>query len=51
MDDYALVLNVPSSLKFCVFQRSSGKQWRLGKGMRASVHRRACPLRAPTAKG
>ena len=30
MDDYALVLNAgSSSLKFCVFQRSSGKQWRL----------------------
>lgn len=30
MDDYALVLNAgSSSLKFCVFQRSSGKTWRL----------------------
>jgi acetate kinase len=30
MDDYALVLNAgSSSLKFCVFQRPSGKDWRL----------------------
>ena len=30
MDDYALVLNAgSSSLKFCVFQRPSGKTWRL----------------------
>src|SRR5688572_29763711 len=30
MDDYALVLNAgSSSLKFCVFQRPSGKVWRL----------------------
>jgi acetate kinase len=30
MDDYALVLNAgSSSLKFCVFQRSSGQRWRL----------------------
>jgi acetate kinase len=30
MDDYALVLNAgSSSLKFCVFQRPAGKDWRL----------------------
>jgi acetate kinase len=30
MDDYALILNAgSSSLKFCVFQRSLGKNWRL----------------------
>src|SRR3954471_9224210 len=30
MDDYALVLNAgSSSLKFCVFQRPSGRGWRL----------------------
>lgn len=30
MDDYALVLNAgSSSLKFCVFQRPEGKDWRL----------------------
>jgi acetate kinase len=30
MDDYALVLNAgSSSLKFCVFQRPQGKDWRL----------------------
>ncbi|MGH7493043.1 MAG: acetate/propionate family kinase [bacterium] len=30
MDDYALVLNAgSSSLKFCVFQRPSGENWRL----------------------
>src|SRR6185369_5075633 len=30
MDDYALVLNAgSSSLKFCVFERPSGKAWRL----------------------
>src|SRR5690349_15669190 len=30
MDDYALVLNAgSSSLKFCVFQRPGGDEWRL----------------------
>jgi acetate kinase len=30
MNDYALVLNAgSSSLKFCIFQRSEGEQWRL----------------------
>ena len=30
MDDYALVLNAgSSSLKFCVFQRPAGREWRL----------------------
>src|SRR6185503_941595 len=30
MDDYALVLNAgSSSLKFCVFQRPNGENWRL----------------------
>src|SRR5215203_4696842 len=30
MDDYALVLNAgSSSLKFCVFQRPAGQNWRL----------------------
>ena len=30
MDDYALVLNAgSSSLKFCVFQRPAGHDWRL----------------------
>src|SRR3954453_3042245 len=30
MDDYALVLNAGSSrLKFCVFERPAGKNWRL----------------------
>jgi acetate kinase len=30
MDDYALVLNAgSSSLKFCVFQRPTGDDWRL----------------------
>jgi len=30
MDDYALVLNAgSSSLKFCVFQRPTGREWRL----------------------
>ena len=31
MDDYALVLNAgSSSLKFCVYQRSTGENWQLG---------------------